>query len=189
MQETYVIFVYESSAAVYNASTGDKLEERVTVDKQFKFRQACVNYKGSEVFLIAQNNSSGKNIVQSEVHQMLEIPPEDQIEFLLGTGRIKEAKDLFLIKENKGANFQARLKQFNIDAGWVYLLQALDFNEVINNFKQTDIDPREIILLFKDLYETSSKLAPEYLARKPSYFIPKIVEQALTNQSQGGAKQ
>ena len=60
----------------------------------------------------------------------------------MGTGRIKEAKDLFLIKENKGASFQARLKQFNIDAGWVYLLQQLDFEQVINNFKQTDIDPR-----------------------------------------------
>jgi hypothetical protein len=54
---------------------------------------------------------------------LLEIPPEDQIEFLLSTGRIKEAKELFLIKENKGgANFQARIKQFNIDAGWVYLM-------------------------------------------------------------------
>jgi hypothetical protein len=27
--------------------------------------------------MIAQNNSSGKNIVQSEVHQLMEIPPED----------------------------------------------------------------------------------------------------------------
>jgi hypothetical protein len=29
----YVIVVYETSIAVYNASTGDKLEERVTCDK------------------------------------------------------------------------------------------------------------------------------------------------------------
>ncbi len=66
---------------------------------------------------------------------MMEIPPEDQIVFLLGSGRIKEAKELFLIKENKGANFQARLKLFNIDAGWVYLNQQLDFENAINNFK------------------------------------------------------
>ena len=43
--------------------------------------------------------------------------------------------------------------------------------------------------MFKELYETSTKLSPEFLARKPSYFLPKIVEQALSNQNQGGVKQ
>lgn len=33
MQEMYVIVIYENSVAVYNATTGDKLEERVTPDK------------------------------------------------------------------------------------------------------------------------------------------------------------
>ena len=33
LQENYVIVVYEGSVAVYNSSTGDKLEERVTCDK------------------------------------------------------------------------------------------------------------------------------------------------------------
>jgi hypothetical protein len=43
---------------------------------------------------------------------------------------------------------------------------------VIANFKQTDIDPREIVLLFKEHYETSSRLlSMEHLARKPTYFI------------------
>lgn len=35
----------------------------------------------------------------------MEIPPQDQIEYLLSTGRIQEAKEVFLTKENKGANF------------------------------------------------------------------------------------
>ena len=54
---------------------------------------------------------------------MMEIPPEDQIDFLLSTGRIKEANIIFLQKADKGANFQTKVKQFNIDAGWVYLMQ------------------------------------------------------------------
>ncbi len=45
-------------------------------------------------------------------------------------------------KENLGSNFQAKFKQFNIDAGWIYLMQQLDFDNVLNQFKQTDIDPR-----------------------------------------------
>ena len=54
MQEMYVIVIYENSVVVYNATTGDKLEERVTPDKQFKFKlSACVNYKGNEVYMIA----------------------------------------------------------------------------------------------------------------------------------------
>lgn len=53
MQEMYVIVIYESSVAVYNATTGDKLEERVQADKQFKFRQACTNFKGNELYIIA----------------------------------------------------------------------------------------------------------------------------------------
>ena len=40
----------------------------------------------------------------------MEIPPENQIESLLGLGRIKEAKDIFLMKVNKGADFQNKLK-------------------------------------------------------------------------------
>jgi hypothetical protein len=183
MQEMYVIVVYENSVAVYNSNSGDKLEERpITDPKQFKFKvSACVNYKGSEVYMIAQNNSSGKNTVQSEVHQLMEIPPENQIEFLLSTGRIKEAKDIFLTKVNKGGDFQNKLKQLNIDAGWVALIQYIDYEQVITNFKQTDIDPREIILLFKELYETSPRLARDQLLRAPSVFIPKIVENYMNN--------
>ena len=112
---------------------------------------------------------------------MMEIPPENQIEFLLSTGRIKEAKDIFLIKVNKGADFQNKLRQLNIDCGWVYLNQFLDYENVINNFKQTDIDPREIILLFKELQETCPNLARDKLVRAPSVFLPKIIEGALSN--------
>ena len=52
LQENYVIVVYEGSVAVFNASTGDKLEERVTCDKSFKFKAACVNFKGNEVYMV-----------------------------------------------------------------------------------------------------------------------------------------
>jgi len=65
----------------------------------------------------------------------MEIPPENQIESLLGLGRIKEAKEIFLMKVNKGADFQNKLKQLNIDAGWVALTQYIDYEQVVNNFK------------------------------------------------------
>ena len=59
---------------------------------------------------------------------------------------------------------------------------------MIDSFKQADIDPREIILMFKELYESSPKLqTKENLVRPPTHFIPKIVESALQNSNQGGA--
>lgn len=34
----------------------------------------------------------------------------------------------------------------------------LNFEEAVNNFKATDLDPREIIILDKDLYDSSKDL-------------------------------
>ena len=45
-----------------------------------------------------------------------------------------------------------------MDAAWQTLKLKIDYNEVVNLFQQTDVDPRELILLFKDLYETSKTL-------------------------------
>jgi len=78
---------------------------------------------------------------------LMEIPPQDQIEYLLGQNRISEAIDIFSLKDAKGADFKTRHKQFNLDIGWVYLTKQLDFDNVVHNFKNNDIDPRELILL------------------------------------------
>lgn len=53
MQEMYVIVIYETSIAVFNSVNGDFLEEKGKIDKQFKFRSACVNQAGTEVYIVA----------------------------------------------------------------------------------------------------------------------------------------
>lgn len=121
MHEMYIIVVYETSIAIYNASTADFLEEKGKIDK-FKYKAGVVNYNGTDIYLFTHNNSQAKNTVQSEVFQLMEIPPQEQIEFLLYQSRIQEAKEVFLTKESKGPNFAIRHKQFNLDAGWVYLM-------------------------------------------------------------------
>ena len=63
MQEQYVIIIYESSIAIYNASTGDFLEEKAKLDSKMKYRNAVVNFAGSEIYSFAHHSSSGKNIV------------------------------------------------------------------------------------------------------------------------------
>ena len=64
-----------------------------------------------------------------------------------------------------------RLKMFNLNAGWIMLMNSVDYAQVVNWFKQTDIDPREIILLFKDLYMTSQQLQANHVRTPPKAFL------------------
>lgn len=66
MHEMYIIVVYETSIAIYNASTADFLEEKGKIDK-FKYKAGVVNYNGTDIYLFTHNNSQAKNTVQSEV--------------------------------------------------------------------------------------------------------------------------
>ena len=91
--------------------------------------------------------------------QLKEIPAQDQIDFLLSSKRIDEARDIFNLKENKGdGDFTSKTNQFDLDVGWIRLTKMLDFNGMLSDFKITDIDPRELILMYKYLlvYNTES---------------------------------
>jgi len=63
------------------------------------------------------------------------------------------------LKENKGdGDFTLKTNQFDLDVGWIRLTKMLDFNGMLNDFKRTDIDPRELVLLYnKQLLLTNSK--------------------------------
>ena len=57
-----------------------------------------------------------------------------------------------MLKGNKGGgDFTSKTNQFFLDVGWIRLTKMLDFNEMLNDFKNTDLDPRELILLYKNL--------------------------------------
>jgi hypothetical protein len=42
---------------------------------------------------------------------------------------------------------------------------------VVEWFKTSDIDPREIILLFKDLFQTSQQLQANHVRQPPKAFL------------------
>lgn len=62
LYEMYLIIVFETSIAIYNATSGDFLEERGRLEK-FKYKAAAINNNGNEIYLVTHNNSTGKNIV------------------------------------------------------------------------------------------------------------------------------
>ena len=103
---------------------------------------------------------------------MKEIGWEQQIDQLLYSCRITEAREVFLTRGNKRAeNYMQRLKMFNLNAGWIMLMNSVDYEQVVSWFKKADIDPREIILLFKDLFETSLKLQANHLRQRPKAYL------------------
>jgi len=76
---------------------------------------------------------------------------QNQIEALLGMGRINEAQEVFLTKSTKNAdNFQRNKKEFNLNAGW-QMLNTGRPEQVLQFLKMSDVDPRELIMLFKEL--------------------------------------
>ena len=66
--------------------------------------------------------------------------------------RLPEAIDIFNLKVKKGGgDFSTKQNQFFLDIGWIRLTNMLDFNGMLNEFKRTDVDPRELVAMFKNL--------------------------------------
>ena len=76
MHEIYVIVVFEASVAIFNAQSGDFLEERGFLDR-FKYKTASLNHQTGDIILISHNNSTAKNIVNTKIYQLKEIPAQD----------------------------------------------------------------------------------------------------------------
>lgn len=151
MHEIYVIVVFETAVAIFNAQTGDFLEEHVITDR-LKYRAGCLNHQTGDIMLLAYNTSKASNIIQTTIFQLKEIPAQDQIDFLLNGCRFQEARDIFNLKENKGdGDFAAKTNQFDLDVGWIRFTRMLDFPNMLNDFKRTDLDPRELVLMHKYL--------------------------------------
>jgi len=61
------------------------------------------------------------------------------------------------------------------------LKQKLDYKECVNLFQNTDIDPRELILLFKDLYETSTSLRKMVQGVPTTYLRAYMLQNIMQN--------
>lgn len=77
------------------------MEEQGILDR-FKYKAGSLNHKTGDIILVSHNNSSAKNNTQTKLHQLKEIPAQDQIDYLLFNGRINEANEIFMLKGNKG---------------------------------------------------------------------------------------
>lgn len=72
-------------------------------------------------------------------------------------------------------------KEFNLDAGWQLLLNRVDYQKVVDWFKLADIDPRELILLFKDLYDSSPTIRKYHVKQQPRHFLKQLLQNIKMN--------
>lgn len=78
---------------------------------------------------------------------------------------------------NKSAEqYIERKQQFDLDAAWINLKQKADFKEAVKLFQNSDVDPRELILLFKDLYDLSTSIR-KHVVGVPQVFLRNYLHQ------------
>mmetsp|Transcript_16316 Transcript_16316/g.27575 ORF Transcript_16316/g.27575 Transcript_16316/m.27575 type:complete len:442 (-) Transcript_16316:888-2213(-) len=133
--------------------------------------------------LIASSTSYAKNVAQSKIFQLREIPAQDQIDYLLSQSRLEEAIDIFNLKVKKGGgDFSMRQNKFFLDLGWIRLTKKLDFFGMLKEFKSTDVDPRELILMFKNLLVSKPETLQKHFTRTQFNFdVSKIIEDFKLN--------
>jgi hypothetical protein len=68
-------------------------------------------------------------------------------------------------------------KKFNLDVAWQLLKNTTDFNQIVSSFAQTDVDPRELILLFQNLVQTASINFRQMFKIMPTNFLFNFLQQ------------
>jgi len=82
-----------------------------------------------------------------------------------------------MLKVNKAdGDFTRKSNQFFLDCGWIRFIRMLDFKESLNDFKNTFLDPRELVLLYKHLLGTSPNNAKHFTSTNTRFDLQKLIE-------------
>jgi len=159
----YVFMVYDTSILIYSHTDGrEKLLQEIEPgslneigsQNKFKYTRCAVNPIGdnSEIVLLAQNEKTGTKTTQTTMIVLREKDAQEQIKELVGKGKIQEAHDIFVRRTaaKNTENFSRIKKEFDLNAGW-QMLNLGHPEKMLSFFKNSDVDPRELIILFDDL--------------------------------------
>lgn len=154
----YVVAVYDVTVLIFKQSgqllqiiENGTLNPR-TAKEKYRYTKASVNIAGdNEIVILATNVKENSKTEQSRVLVLREKDSQEQINELLGKGEIIEAQAVFNQKSVKNAeNFHKKQKEFQLNAGW-QMFNTGQPERVFQFFKMSDVDPRELIVLFDDL--------------------------------------
>jgi hypothetical protein len=118
-----------------------------------------LNINSQEIYLCGRGDKQNKN--KAAVLMLKEKSIEDQLNDFLEQGRIKESNLFFLNRVTKDMpNFEQRKRQYNQAAAWSLIKFQTEGIDISSHLKESFpiADPREWILLFKELYDSSPTL-------------------------------
>jgi hypothetical protein len=77
VESDYVVAVYDTMVTIYNATTGDLLQDLAKIDKgnqpqKFRFRYASVNIENKQITIAAHNLKKSDKETQSEIYLLRE---------------------------------------------------------------------------------------------------------------------
>ena len=102
-----------------------------------------------------------------------EKPYEDQIQYLMGMCRIREAREIFNTRLNKATDlYGERVKRFNMDAAWQVLKLKQDYNEVESVPKHGCRPSRANFVVQRPLRDIS---LPEEASDRCAHSVPALI--------------
>lgn len=91
--------------------------------------------------------------------------------------RIKDAIEVFNTRSAKNTENYFRLKKkFDLDAGWQLLLSG-EPEQAKNYLRNSDVDPRELILMIDDLRDALRPAINSHMRKKEGQAAPKNLAQ------------
>ena len=73
-------------------------------------------------------------------------------------------------------DFTRKKNQFFLDCGWIRFYRMLDFKESLNDFKNTKLDPRELVLLYRTILGSNENLEKHFSKTDTRFDLSKVIE-------------
>ena len=74
-------------------------------------------------------------------------------------------------------DFTLKKNKFFLDCGWIRFIRMLDFKESLNDFKNTKLDPRELILFYRSILGNNESMLKKHYTKTDTRFdLSKVIE-------------
>jgi len=148
----YLIVLRSVSADIYNLKDYTQMQE-IPFDKSFSYKDYAISEEN--LYIIKHKIINTKKGIASTLICLKSVPYYEQVKGLLEESNVESAYKVFEQNYSRiNEDYGVRKEEFNLEAGWA-LFVNLEFGRVKDFFRQTNYDPRELLILLADDIELS----------------------------------
>jgi len=138
---------------------------------------------GENIILVMDSKIKKDSIVKKTgITYMSKIPIDDQIEYLLATSKVSEAREVLALNYSNQSDYMQRKETFEVDAGWTFIIN-LEFKEAIDCFSNANYDPRDLLTLIPEVldeeYKSSRYITLQMLISKKQDIVSNKIEEGI----------